>query len=320
MNVLLAGATGTLGSILVRRLLAAGHQVCGITRSAAGARRLADAGATAVVADVMDRDALLTALDGLRADAVVHQATAITGLPLFHRALYATDALRERGTAHLVEAAGLVGAGRFLTQSFFLGYGYRDHGEALVTEDRPFAEPGQGAFDPHMRAMRANEEQVFAIGGVSLRYGMFYGPEPATANLLRMAGKRMLPVPRPASTVSLVHVEDAAAATVAALERGRPGRAYNVADDHPVRFDEYVRALARAAGGPAPLTVPGGLLRVTPYLHALMVGTRLRLSTALARSELGWTPAYPSYREGLACLGDLLLGRPGGRQTPNGAA
>ncbi|MEU6729285.1 NAD(P)-dependent oxidoreductase [Nonomuraea wenchangensis] len=315
MNVLLAGATGTLGSVLVRELLAAGHEVCGITRSAAGARRLAEAGATAVVADVMDRDALLKALHGLRADAVVHQATAITGLPLFHRALYATDALRERGTAHLVEAAGLVGARRFVTQSFFLGYGYRDHGEAPVTEDRPFAEPGQGAFAPHMRSMRANEEQVFAIGGISLRYGMFYGPEPTTAKLLDMARKRLLPVPRPASVVSLVHVEDAAAATVAALERGRPGRAYNVADDHPVGFDEYVRGLARAAGGPAPLTVPGWLLRGTPYMHALMVGTRLRLSTGLARSELGWTPAHPSYREGLA----RPAGGPDARQTPNGA-
>jgi nucleoside-diphosphate-sugar epimerase len=302
VNVLVAGATGTLGSVLVRRLLAAGHQVCGITRSEAGARRLAAAGATAVVADVMDRDALLTALDGLHADAVIHQATAIRGLPLFHRALYATDALRERGTAHLVEAAGLVGARRFLTQSFFLGYGYRDHGDEPVTEERPFAEPGQGAFDPHMRSMRANEEQVFAIGGISLRYGMFYGPEPTTWRLMRMARRRLLPVPRPASTVSLVHIEDAAGATVAALERGRPGRAYNVADDHPVRFDEYVREVARAAGGAAPPAVPGWLLRATPYMHALMVGTRLRLSTALAKEELGWTPAYPSCREGLAGL------------------
>ncbi|MFB4270819.1 NAD-dependent epimerase/dehydratase family protein [Nonomuraea sp. GTA35] len=300
MNVQRAGATGTLGSVLVRRLLAAGHRVCGITRSAAGARRLAGAGATAMVADVMDRDALLRAVDGVRADAVVHQATAITGLPLFHRALYATDALRERGTAHLVEAAGLVGARTFLTQSFFLGYGYRDHGEDPVTEDRPFAAPGQGAFEPHMRSMRANEEQVFAIGGISLRYGMFYGPEPTTAKLMEMARKRMLPVPRPAGTVSLIHIEDAASATVAALVGGRPGRAYNVADDHPVRFDEYVKALARAAGAPVPPAVPGRLLRVTPYMHALMVGTRLRLSTRLAKSELGWTPAYPSYREGLA--------------------
>ncbi|WP_043625974.1 NAD-dependent epimerase/dehydratase family protein [Nonomuraea candida] len=305
MNVLLAGATGTLGTVLVRHLLAAGHAVTGLTRSGAGAARLATLGAVPVVADVMDRQALLRALDGVRADAVVHQATAIAGLPLFHRALYATDALRERGTAHLVEAAGAVGARRFVTQSFFLGYGYRDHGEEPVTEDRPFAEPGQGAFDPHMRSMRANEEQVFSapgVEGVSLRYGMFYGPEPSTRKLMDLAGKRLLPVPDPAGTVALIHIEDAASATVAALERGVPGRAYNIADDEPARFDDYVRALAAAAGGPAPLRMPAWLLRATPYMYALMVATRIRLSTGRAKAELGWTPAYPSYREGLATL------------------
>ncbi|MFI6921112.1 NAD-dependent epimerase/dehydratase family protein [Nonomuraea spiralis] len=303
MNVLLAGATGTLGSVLVRQLLDAGHSVLGITRSEAGARRVAQAGGVPVVADVMDRESLLTALDGVRAHAVVHQASAINGLPLFHRALYATDALRDRGTAHLVEAAGVVGARRFVTQSFFLGYGYRDHGDDLVTEDRPFAEPGQGAFDPHMRSMRANEEQVFAapgIDGISLRYGMFYGPEPSTRKLMDMTRKRLLPVPDPAGTVSLIHIEDAASAAVSALERGTPGRPYNIADDRPVRFDVYVRALARAAGAPVPWAVPGGLLRAMPYMHALMVGTRIRISSERAKRELGWTPRYPSYREGLA--------------------
>ncbi|MEV4163842.1 NAD-dependent epimerase/dehydratase family protein [Nonomuraea dietziae] len=303
MNVLLAGATGALGSVLVRDLLAAGHTVLGLTRSGGGARRLAEAGAVPVVADMMDREALLAALDGRQADAVVHEATAITGLPLFHRALYATDALRDRGTAHLLEAAKLVGAHRFVTQSFFLGYGYRDHGEAPVTEERPFAELGQGAFDPHMRSMRANEEQVSGtpgIEGISLRYGMFYGPEASTRKLMDMTRKRLLPVPDPAGTVSLIHIEDAASATVAALERGVAGRAYNVADDHPVRFDDYVRALAAAAGAPAPLRLPSALLRPMPYMYALMVGTRIRLSSERAKRELGWAPAYPSYREGLA--------------------
>ncbi|MFF5209101.1 NAD-dependent epimerase/dehydratase family protein [Streptosporangium sp. NPDC000396] len=303
MNVLLAGATGTLGTVLIRHLLAAGHAVHGMTRSDKGVRRLAEAGAVPVVADVMDREALLTALDGLRVDAVVHQATAISGLPLFHRALYATDALRDRGTAHLIEAAGMVGARRFVTQSFFLGYGYRDHGEEPVTEDRPFAEPGQGAFDPHMRSMRANEEQVFGtpgIDGISLRYGMFYGPEATTRKLMDMTRKRILPVPNPAGTISLIHIEDAASATVAALERGTPGRPYNIADAHPVRFDKYVKALAAAAGGPVPPSMPGWLLRATPYMFALMVGTRIRLSTERAKRELGWAPVYPSYHEGLA--------------------
>ncbi|MFI6594701.1 NAD-dependent epimerase/dehydratase family protein [Nonomuraea sp. NPDC050536] len=302
MRVLLAGATGTLGSELVAQLLGAGHSVLGITRSERGAQRLAVSGAEPVVADLMDRDALLTALDGHEADAVIHQATALTRTPLFHRDLYATDALRDQGTAHLVSAARSVGARRFVTQSFFLGYGYRDHGQEPVTEDRPFAEPGQGAFDPHMRSMRANEQQVFTapgIDGVALRYGMFYGPEVSTRKLMDLARRRLLPAVRPASVVSLVHIHDAASAAVAALEHGQPGRPYNVADDEPVPFDEYVRALAAAAGAPSPLRMPGWLLRATPYTHALMVGTRLRLSNARAKAELGWRPTYPTYRDGI---------------------
>lgn len=306
MRVLLAGATGTLGTELVAQLRDAGHDVLGITRSAPGAKRLAGSGVTPVVADLMDRDALLAAVDGHAADAVVHQATAITGMPLFHRDLYATGALRDTGTANLLAAARRVGARRFVTQSFFLGYGYRDHGTEPVTEDHPFAEPGQGAFDVHMTSMRANERQAFhtpGIDGIALRYGMFYGPEVSTRRLMDMARKRMLPAVRPAGVVSLVHIHDAASACVAALDRGEPGQAYNVADEEPVGFDAYVRALAGAAGAPAPLTVPAWMLAAAPYMRALMVRTRIRLSSERAKRELGWAPAYPSYREGLSTIG-----------------
>ncbi|MGV9309433.1 MULTISPECIES: NAD-dependent epimerase/dehydratase family protein [unclassified Nonomuraea] len=303
MRVLLAGATGTLGTALVAQLREAGHDVLGITRSARGATRLVAAGATPVVADLMDGDALLAAVGGLRADAVIHQATAITGMPMFHRNLHATDRLRDQGTAHLLRAARKVGAHRFVTQSFFLGYGYRDHGEEPVTEDRPFAEPGQGrGFDVHMRSMRANEEQTFStpgIEGVALRYGMFYGPEVSTWTLMDMARKRLLPAVRPAGVVSLIHIGDAASAAVAALERGTAGRPYNIADDEPVAFDTYVGALAEVAGAAAPMRLPAWMLRATPYMHALMAGTRIRISSERAKRELGWTPAYPTYREGL---------------------
>ncbi|NRQ33228.1 NAD(P)-dependent oxidoreductase [Nonomuraea sp. NN258] len=303
MRVLLAGATGTLGTELVGQLLAAGHEVLGITRSPAGAAKLAQAGAQAVLADLMDRRALLDALKGQEADAVMHQATAITSMPLFHRDLYATDALRDQGTANLVQAAGLLGARRFVTQSFFLGYGYRDHGPGLVTEERPFVQRAKGGYDVHMRSMRANEDLALnspGIEGVALRYGMFYGPEPSTRRLMDLARKRLLPAVRPAGVVSLVHVHDAASAAVAALSRGRG--AYNVADDEPVAFDTWVRALARAAGAPAPITVPAWTLRPMAYLHALMAGTTIRVSSEKAKRELGWSPAYPTYREGVTTL------------------
>ncbi|MFG1681822.1 NAD-dependent epimerase/dehydratase family protein [Nonomuraea sp. NPDC049269] len=302
MKVLLAGATGTVGTELIPQLISAGHSVLGLTRTERGAAKLAEAGATGLVADMMDRDALLAAVKGHQADAVMHQATAITGVPLFHRALYPTGALRERGTANLIAAAEEVGARRFVAQSFFLGYGYRDHGPEPVTEDRPFAEPARGPFGVHMRTLRANEEQVLntpGIEGIALRYGLFYGPEVTTRKMMAMARRRMLPEVHPASVISLVHIHDAASAAVAALDRGRPGRAYNVADDEPVSFDEYVRALARAAKAPAPPRVPGWLLTPTPYMRAFMTGVRIRVSSERAKRELGWAPAYPSYRDGL---------------------
>lgn len=306
MRVLLAGATGTIGRFLVPQLLTAGHSVLGLTRSARGVAQLGAAGADAVHTDVLDGEALLAALEGHHADAVIHQATAIEGVPLRHRDLHATDRLRDRGTTNLLRAADLVGARRFLTQSFFLGYGYRDHGEDLLNEDRPFAEPtGHRAFDRHMDSMRANEHLALStagIDGIALRYGMFYGPEPATQQMATLIARRRLPVPRPSGTTSLIHIHDAASATVAALDHGHAGQAYNIVDDHPVDFADYLAAIADHVYASAPPAIPGWLLKPAPYMHALMVATRIRLSNTKAKSELGWTPRYPSYREGLDAL------------------
>lgn len=306
MRILLAGATGTIGSALIPLLLAEGHHVLALTRSAPGAARLAALSVRPVRADIMNAEELLAALDGERADAVIHQATSITGVPFLHRHLHPTDALRERGTAHLLRAAAELGARRFLTQSFFLGYGYRDHGEQWLDENHPFAvRTGHRGFDRHMDSLRANEEQVFTaagIEGIALRYGMFYGPEPATHRLIDLVRRRRLPAPRPSGTVSLIHIHDAATATLAALHRGRSGRSYNIVDDQPVTFETYFRAIARAVGAPPPPRVPGRLLAALPYVHALMVATRIRLSNRRAVHELAWAPRYPSCHDGLAAL------------------
>jgi nucleoside-diphosphate-sugar epimerase len=303
MKILLAGATGTISSELLPRLHAAGHSVVGLTRSAKGAERLRAAGVQPVVADMMNADALLTALDGETADAVMHQATAITRTPTFHRDLYATDALREEGTRNLLAAAKSLGASHFVTQSFFLGYGWRDHGPARLTEEHPYGELGHGApFDRHLRSLRSNEDQVLGaadIHGVALRYGLFYGPERSTFSMMNMARRGRLPVPRPAATMHLIHVADAASATVAALQHGRAGQAYNIVDDQPVGMDEYMDAVAAAVGAKTPRRIPSWLLRATPYLHALLVDTHIRLDNSKAKRELGWTPQYPTYREGL---------------------
>ncbi|MGW4895803.1 NAD-dependent epimerase/dehydratase family protein [Kitasatospora sp. NPDC004240] len=291
MRVLLAGATGAIGRPLTRALVREGHHVLAPARTGAAAAIVRELGAEPVRADVLDRDALLRALDGRRADAVVHQLTALKAP---RRTLTADDpsnVLRGLGSAHLLEAAGVLGAERFVTQSLALGYGYRDHGDRVLTERDPFGVRGGNVADHVITGLLDAEEQLFAarhVAGTALRYGVFHGPgtwfDPAS-------GSRPLPVPvGGGGVVPVVHVEDAAEATVAALEHSRAGRAYNIVDDRPAGWGE----LATARGG-RQLRLPGWALRLmVPYLGALMLDTRLRVSNALAAEELGWTPRHPS--------------------------
>src|SRR5262245_43041349 len=301
MRVLLAGASGAVGTPLTRQLIAAGHEVVGVTRSQANAERLRTAGAQAVVADVMDRENLLAAVRGVRADAVMHQLTAL-GTRRIRDAIRGTNALRTTGTAHLLAAARAVGAHRFLTQSIVLGYGYRDHGPQVITEDHPFAEPAPGPLASGVAAVRSNEEQVFSAGemeGIALRYGAFYGQDSFTRMLINLVRKRRLPVPSSGGGfINFIYLEDAAAATVAALEKGRAGQAYNVVDDEPVRWGDYLDALAAELGAHRPWRVPVWMLRAIPSLYAI-VASSMRVSNEKAKRELGWAPAVPSYREGI---------------------
>jgi nucleoside-diphosphate-sugar epimerase len=301
MRVLLAGASGAVGTPLTRQLMAAGHEVVGITRSQTNAERLRTAGAQAVVADVMDRDNLLAAVRDVRADAVMHQLTAL-GTTKMRKAMQGTNALRTTGTTHLLAAARAVGAHRFLTQSIVLGYGYRDHGPHVITEDDPFGEPQPGPFADGMAAIRSTEEQVFSadeMEGIALRYGAFYGQDSFTRMIANLLRKRRLPVPSSGGGfANFIYLEDAAAATVAALEKGRAGQAYNIVDDEPVRWADYLDALAAELGARRPWRVPGWVLRAIPYLHTIMT-TSMRVSNAKARRELGWAPAASTYREGI---------------------
>jgi nucleoside-diphosphate-sugar epimerase len=304
MRVLLAGASGAVGTPLTRQLIAAGHEVVGISRSQANAERLRTAGAEAVVADVMDRESLLAAVRDLRADAVMHQLTAL-GTTKMREAMQGTNALRTTGTAHLLAAARAVGAHRFLTQSIVLGYGYRDHGPHVITEDDPFAEPEPGPLGSAIAAMRSTEEQVFSadeMEGIALRYGFFYGQDSFTRMITNLVRKRRLPVPSSGGGfANFIYLEDAAAATVAALEKGRAGQAYNIVDDEPVRWADYLDALAAELGVRRPWRVPTWMLRPIPYLHAMMT-TSMRVSNAKARRELGWAPAVSTYREGIPLM------------------
>ena len=301
MRVLLAGASGAIGTPLTRQLIAAGHQVIGITRSRANAERLRAAGAESLVADVLDRENLLTAVRDVRADAVMHQLTAL-GTTKIRNAMLGTNNLRTTGTAHLLAAARVVGAHRFLTQSIVLGYGYRDHGPHLITEGDPFAQPAPGRFGSAITALHSAEEQVLSVDemeGVALRYGAFYGQDSFTNMIVKLVRKRRLPVPSSGGGfVSFIYLEDAAAATVAALEKGRAGQAYNIVDDEPVRWVDYLDALAAELGARRPWRVPTWMLRAIPYLHTIMT-TSMRVSNAKAKRELGWAPAVSTYRQGV---------------------
>ena len=301
MKVLLAGASGALGIPLTRGLIAHDHQVIGLTRGHAGADRIAALGATPVVADALDRDSLLRVVAGLSADAVIHELTALRKPPLRHSGMTMTDLLRSEGTANLLAAAAALGAKRFLTQSIIFGYGYCDHGDRVLTEQSPFGDPAGEASDPHIAAMRSAEQQAFtAPEGIALRYGLLYGGD--AAQMRALLAKRGVPVAA-GGLLGWVHHSDAVAATVAALERGRAGQAYNIVDDQPASWREVFTAMAAAFGAPAPRKLPGWLLRLTaPYVASFVADTSMRVSNAKAKTELGWQPRFPTYHEGVEAM------------------
>jgi nucleoside-diphosphate-sugar epimerase len=310
MKVLIAGATGAIGIPLSRTLRAAGHEILGITRSPAGAAKLRAAGVQPIIADALDRSALLTAVNGVSADAVVHQLTALTKPPAKHSDMTQTNRLRTDGTKNLLDVARAVGAGTFVTQSIVLGYGYTDHGDKLITEDDPFGQPNSGKANPHVAAMLANESlaaEAEGIIGVSLRYGLIYGAD--VRNYVTMLRKRKLPIAsKRNNALSWIHIDDAASATAAAVEGGSAG-AYNIVDDKPVSWSEMFTAMATALDTPAPRSLPAGLIRLAaPYAATIMLDTTMRVSNAKAKSELRWKPEYPTLKEGLCAMKAQLRG------------
>jgi nucleoside-diphosphate-sugar epimerase len=312
MRVLLAGASGVLGMHMAKALTAAGHDVIGLSRTPGGAERLRASGVEPLAADMMDRDGLLRAVDGIKADAAVHAATALRTAPMRHQGMAATDALRIQGTRNLVEAARVAGAGRLVAESMHFGYGYGDFGDRVVTEDNtPFAPPGRSAaLERHLEGFRVKEDLTLhtdGIDGVSLRFGALYGPgfgQGGTDQIVALLRRRALPVvpDRRTGLLPWTHLADAGAATVAALERGRPGQAYNIVDDEPARMGEHIRFVAAAFRTPKPMMVPLWLLRVVaPYLH-VMLASSMRPSNAKAKRELGWMPIFPTHRDGIRAL------------------
>jgi 2-alkyl-3-oxoalkanoate reductase len=306
MKVFVAGASGAIGRPLVRQLVAVGHEVTGMTRSEDRAAEIRDAGAAATVCDVFDAAALEAAVREAAPEVVVHELTALPAR-LDYKAkqdpLAPTNRVRTEGTRNLVAAAKAAGARRLVAES--VAFFYRPEGEWVKDEEAPLNLDAPGHFGGAAAALADLERQVTSavgIEGVVLRYGWLYGPGTffdRVGSQTEDAMKRRLPiVGKGEGTFSFVHVEDAASATVAAVERGAPGT-YNVVDDDPAPMREWVPVFCEAVGAKKPLRVPVWIARLIAGSAAVASATQLRgASNAKAKRELGWQPSYPSWRQG----------------------
>jgi len=296
MKVFLAGGSGAIGVPLVRALLAAGHQVTALTRSDPNAEMLRGLGATPAIADALDAEALRRVVVAARPTHVVHELTALPkGGPRSARELGPTNRLRTEGTRNLIDAAVAAQAQRIIIGSFALFRG-------APPADAPAEVREAAAAVTSMEQQAIDATRAGRIEGLVLRYGLFYGPQAgSTVQMIAMARRRMLPrITHDQSLLPCIHVDDAARATVAALDHGQPGAVYDIVDDRAVSFSEIVDALAKASGAPHPFAIPAWVPRlVMPYM-ARMIARRLPLSNANAKAELGWRPAYPTIAEGLA--------------------
>lgn len=307
MRVLVAGATGAIGRPLVRQLGAAGHEVVGTTRSEHRANLIREDGGEPAVVDVLDRDALRAVVAAARPDIVVHQLTQIPD-DLNPRKLAEqfemTDRLRTEGTRNLVDAARAAGADRVVAQSIAFAYRHDGPRGELKTEGDPLiGSEVPKDFRNTVESVQALERTVLDSGGLVLRYGYFYGPATAYAAsdgaLAARVRKRGFPVVGDGGGVfSFVHVDDAAAATVAAVERGAPG-VYNVVDDEPAALRDWLPVYAEALGARPPRRVPALVARIAVggWMTQSATGTR-GASNAKAKRELGWLPRHASWRQG----------------------
>lgn len=305
MKVLVAGGTGAIGRPLVARLLAAGHDVVATTRSPERADALRAAGAEGVVCDLLDADAVRRAVLAARPEVVIDE---LTSLPqeydIRSKQLYAaTDRIRAVGGGALLQAARAAGAGRFVMQS--IAFAYAPTGDMVKDESAPLWHDAPGTMAGAIRVLAENERNLAAateLEGLVLRYGFFYGPGTYLAtegSIAKQVRRRRFPlVGAAAGTTSFVHVDDAAAATVAAVAGGEPG-IYNVVDDEPAAMGDWLPAYAKAIGARPPRHVPAWLARLAAGPLAVPLSTQLRgASNEKARTGLDWTPQLPSWRTG----------------------
>jgi 2-alkyl-3-oxoalkanoate reductase len=302
MRVFVAGATGVVGQHLVPSLVAAGHEVTGTTRSPAKAAELQTAGATPVIVDGLDRQAMIDAVKAAQPEVILHQMTALASMRSFRnfdKEFAVTNELRVKGTDYLLEAAQQAGTRRFVAQSF-IGWDNARTGSLVKTEQDPLDPDPVSSTRQSMAAIRHIEETVPGAvpEGLVLRYGFFYG-HGASDSMLEIVKKRQMPVIGGGTGIwSFTEITDAAAATAAAVTRGAPGL-YNIVDDDPATVREWLPYLSECLGVKAPMRAPVwlGKLLAGELVVSLMTQTR-GSSNEKARQELGWAPRYASWREG----------------------
>jgi nucleoside-diphosphate-sugar epimerase len=299
MRVLVAGATSVPGLPLLRELGARGHEVVGLTRSSTKTPQIEAAGARPVVADVFDADDIDKAVADIGPEVVVSLLTTLPKLgPKRAKDFEPARRLWSAGAGNLVAAAQHAGVRRIVAESVIFAYGYPTSGPPVMDETDPYPGPPPRGGDEMLAALRGMERNVLSSGehsdteGIVLRYGCFYGPAvPHDELFVRLAKWCMLPAMTGNGIVSWVHIDDVVTATAAAVERGRGGQMYNIVDDRPQSFGDYVRELSSRLRRPRPVSISPRLVGlVAPYPATAFGNTWLPLSNAKARAELGWTP------------------------------
>jgi nucleoside-diphosphate-sugar epimerase len=300
MRVFLAGASGAIGTRLVPQLIDAGHDVIGSHTSPSSGERVRALGAKPVALDLLDARAVRKAVRDANPDAIVHQATALANVKFsrnMDKVTAKTSELGTKGTDALLAAAREAGVHRFVAQSVAAYSRYAREGGPIKTEDDPLDPTPPKNFEQTAAAMAYLEQAVTDSGGIALRYGAFYGA--ANDGTIDPVRKRQFPIVGDGGGIwSWIHLDDAAAATVLALEHDGPG-IYNIVDDDPAPVREWLPVLAQALGAKPPRRFPTWLARLLAGEAVTVMSTEARgASNAKAKRELGWTPRYPTWRTG----------------------
>jgi len=306
VRVFVAGASGAIGRPLVRKLVAAGHEVTGTTRREEGGEAIRAAGAKAAICDALDRAAVEEAVSAAKPEVVVSELTSLPRDYDMRTIDYEpTNRLRVQGGRNLISAGRKAGARRYVSQS--IAFLYDPQGDWVKDEEAPAYREAPGRFATAVEAALTSEREALGAEGMEglvLRYGQLYGPRTyfdRQGSIGRQVRSRRFPiVGRGNGVFSFVHVEDAGDATLAAVEGGSPG-IYNVVDDEPAPLREWLPVYAAALGAKRPLRVPAFLARLIAGKEAVVSTSQLRgASNAKAKRELGWQPAHPSWRRGFA--------------------